>query len=289
MLKGIGSDYDWSFFEDKIIEGTSFQVIDSVKTDDILISKNIAAKLKLNIGDDLRMYFIIDNKTRGRKLQIAGIFETGLEDFDNRFVIGDIGHIQKLNGWTMNEVTGFEVLIDNFDDIDRMGEVVYNEIGYDLNAQTIKQIYPQMFDWLALQDMNVVIILVLMVLVAGITMISTLLILILERTNMIGVLKALGARNWSVRKIFLYNATYLIGIGLFWGNFFGIMICFLQQKFGIMKLPQESYYVSVVPINFDIMAILLLNVGTLVVCTLMLIVPSYIITRISPVKAIRFS
>lgn len=289
VLKGIGSDYDWSFFEDKIIEGTSFQVVDSVKTDDVLISKKIAAKLKLDVGDDLRMYFIINNKTRGRKLQITGIFETGLEDFDNRFVIGDIGHIQKLNGWTMNEVTGFEVFIDDFDDIDRMGEVVYNEIGYDLNAQTIKQIYPQMFDWLALQDMNVVIILVLMVLVAGITMISTLLILILERTNMIGVLKALGARNWSVRKIFLYNATYLIGIGLFWGNFFGIMICFLQQKFSIMKLPQESYYVSVVPINFDIMAILLLNVGTLVVCTLMLIVPSYIITRISPVKAIRFS
>jgi lipoprotein-releasing system permease protein len=169
-----------------------------------------------------------------------------------------------------------------------MGKVVYKEVGYDLNARTIRDLYPQMFDWLDLQDMNVIIILVLMVLVSGMAMISTLLILILERTSMIGVLKALGARNLSIRRIFLYNAAYIIGKGLLYGNIAGISLCLLQKYFGIVSLPQESYFMSVVPINFDIIHILILNAGTLAACTLMLLLPSFIVTRISPVKAIRF-
>jgi len=289
VLKGIGSDYDWSFFENKIIDGGPVFVNDSAKSNDVLISSKMASKLKLKTGDETRMYFIIDNLTRGRKFRIAGIYETGLEDFDNTFVIGDIGHIQKLNNWTSDQITGFEVLIDDFNRLDELGELVYDSIGYDLDARSIKHLYPQMFDWLALQDMNVIIIIILMVLVAAITMISTLLILILERTNMIGILKALGSKNWSVRKIFLYNAVYLIGKGLFWGNLFGITICLLQKYFGIMKLPQESYYVSVVPINLEVLPIVLLNLGTLLLCTLMLIIPSYIITRVTPARAIRYS
>ncbi len=289
VLKGIGSDYDWSFFEEKLIEGNPLVINDSAKSNDVLISKIVASKLKLKPGDDIRMYFIIDNITRGRKFTVSGIYETGLEDFDNNFVIGDIGHIQKLNNWNSDQVTGFEVIIDDFDRLDELGEYVYNTIGYDLDARSIKHLYPQIFDWLSLQDMNVIIILTLMVLVAAITMISTLLILILERTNMIGVLKALGSKNWSVRKIFLYNAMYIIGKGLLWGNVFGVAICLLQKYFGIMKLPQESYYVSVVPINIDIMSIVILNIGTLLLCTLMLIIPSYIVTRITPAKAIRYS
>jgi len=289
VLKGIGSDYDWSFFKEKLVEGQPVIVNDSTKSDDVLISRNFASKLKLKLGDDIRMYFIIDNITRGRKFKIAGIYETGLEDFDNTFVIGDIKHIQKLNNWEENQVTGFEVIIDDFDRLDELGEYIYNTIGYDLDARSIKHIYPQIFDWLSLQDMNVIIILALMVMVAAITMISTLLILILERTNMIGVLKALGSKNWSVRKIFLYNAMYIIGKGLLWGNIVGIAICLLQKHFGIMKLPQESYYVSVVPINIDILSIVILNIGTLLLCTVILIIPSYIITRITPAKAIRYS
>lgn len=289
VLKGVGSDFDWSFFKDRIIAGNVFTVSDTGKTDDVIISKNIASKLRFKVGDDLRMYFIIDNYTRGRKFRVAGIYETGLEEFDNTYVLGDIGHIQKLNNWTPEQVSGFEVLINNFKDLDDIADEIYALVPYNLNVQTIRQLYPQMFDWLALQDMNVFIILALMVIVAGITMISTLLILILERTNMIGILKALGTRSWSIRKIFLYHAVYLIGKGLLWGNIAGLALCLIQLKFGIIRLPQESYYVSVVPINLNVPEIILLNIGTMIICTLMLVVPSYIITRITPVKAIRFN
>jgi len=289
VMKGIGSDYDWSFFQYKIVEGTSFHVSDTGKTNDILISRKLASLLKLKLKDDLRVYFISGNNTLGRKFRIAGIYETGLEEFDKIYILCDIHHIQKLNNWEPDQVGGFEVLLDNFRDIDKMGKYVYKSVGFALDAKTIRQLYPQIFDWLDLQDINVLIILVLMILVAGITMISTLLILILERTNLIGVLKALGMRNIGIRKIFLYNAVYIIGIGMLWGNAVGFLLCILQQTYGIIKLPQESYYVPVVPINLDAVNIILLNICTLVVCFAMLIIPSFIITKVSPVKAIRFA
>jgi lipoprotein-releasing system permease protein len=288
VLKGIGSDYDWSFFKNKIVEGKPIAVSDTGKTDEVLISRNLANMLKLKLHDDLRMYFINQNQTRARKFVIAGIYQTGLEEFDKMYVICDIAHIQKLNNWSTGEVAGFEVLINDFDDLKAMRETVKDNIGYDLKAESIRDIYPQIFDWLALQDTNVAIILTLMVLVSGIAMISTLLILILERTNMIGILKALGMRNSGIRKIFLYNSAYIIGKGLFWGNLAGITLCWLQLHFGIIKLPQESYYVSVVPINLYYLPILLINIGTLLVCMILLIVPSHIISRIQPVKAIRW-
>jgi len=180
------------------------------------------------------------------------------------------------------------VLISDFKDLDRLAKYIYTNIGFSLDAVTIRDLYPQIFDWLDLQDINVLIILILMILVAGITMISTLLILILERTTMIGILKALGMKNIGIRKIFLFNASYITGTGLLWGNLAGFTLCLIQMKTGIITLPQESYYVSVVPVNLDILNIILLNAGTLVICLLMLILPSYIITRVSPVKAIRF-
>jgi lipoprotein-releasing system permease protein len=288
VLKGVWKDYDWSFFKDKIIAGTCFYLPDTGKTNDILISKSLASLLKLDVNNDLRMYFISGSQALGRKFHISGIFETGLEELDNMYVIGDIRHIQKLNSWTPDQVGGFEVSLDDFKDLDRLEKYIYRTIGFSLDAVTIRQLYPQIFDWLDLQDINVLIILILMILVAGITMISTLLILILERTNMIGILKALGMRNRSIRKIFLYNAIYIIGTGLLWGNLAGTALCLIQMKFGIITLPQESYYVSVVPINLNILNIVFLNTGTLIVCLLMLLLPSYIITRVSPVKAIRF-
>ncbi|OQX79305.1 MAG: hypothetical protein B6D61_03775 [Bacteroidetes bacterium 4484_249] len=237
------------------------------------------------------MYFIISDEIqpRGRKFNICGIYETGLEEFDKLYVLGDIYHIRKLNKWDNDEVGGFEVLIDNFDQIDKMGELVYHLVGYELNSQTIKQMQPQIFEWLSLHDMNVIIIISLMVLVAGIAMISTLLILIIEKTNMIGLLKALGSKNISIRKIFVYNAVYIIGKGLIWGNIIALGLCFIQLKTGIFKLNQESYYVSEVPVNLQLSHFLFINAGTLIVCTLMLIIPTYIITKISPVKAIRYS
>ncbi|MCD4729857.1 MAG: ABC transporter permease [Bacteroidales bacterium] len=291
ILKGVGSDYDWSFFKEKIIAGQHFTVSDSVKTDDVIISKNLASRLQLSVGDPLRMYFIIQDEMqpRGRKFNISGIFETGLEEFDKLYVIGDIYHIRKLNKWDDNQVGGFEVLIDNYNQIDEMGELVYQQIGYSLNSKTIKQLHPQIFEWLSLQDMNVIVIISLMVLVAGITMISTLLILILEKTSMIGTLKAFGTKNSSIRKIFIYNAIYIIGKGLIWGNAIALGLSLLQLKTGIFKLNQESYYVSEIPVKLQFSHVLIINVGTIIICTLMLIIPTYIITKITPIKAIRFN
>jgi lipoprotein-releasing system permease protein len=288
VFKGIGPDFDWSFFNDKLVSGNPFLTVDTIPSNSVIISQNLADLLKIKTGDPLRMYFIIDNMARARRFNVSGIYNTGLAEFDLKFIFGDIRQIQKLNGWNENMVSGFDVYINNFDELDKLGKVVYKEAGYDLNARTIRELYPQMFDWLEWQDMNVIIILILMVLVSGMAMISTLLILILERTNMIGVLKALGARNVSIRRIFLYNAAYIIGKGLLYGNIVGISICMLQSYFGIIRLPQESYFMSVVPINLDVIHIIILNVSTLIVCTLMLLLPSFVVTRISPVKAIRF-
>ncbi len=291
ILKGIGSDFDWSYFKSKMRKGKTFKVSDTVRTDDVIISRSLAERLNLKVDDPVRMYFVVKNEMqpRGRKFNISGIYETGLEEFDKLYVLCDIAHIQKLNKWDKGQVGGFEVFIDDFDDLDKMGKLVYETIGYKINSKTIRQLYPEIFEWLQLQDMNVVIILALMVLVAGITMVSTLLILILERTNMIGVLKALGTKNVSIRKIFIYNAVYIIGKGLLWGNIIGVGLCIAQAQFGIFKLNQESYYVSQIPINLNLMPLLYINGGTLLLCTLMLLIPTYIITKISPVKAIRFS
>jgi lipoprotein-releasing system permease protein len=288
VFKGVGSDFDWSFFKDKLVEGKTFSTIDTAVGTYVIISKNLADLLKLKTGDPLRMYFIIDNMARARRFTVSGIYNTGLAEFDLKFIFGDIRQVQKLNGWSEDSVSGFDVYIDDFSQLDKMGKIVYKEAGYDLNARTIRELYPQMFDWLDLQDMNVIIILILMVLVSGMAMISTLLILILERTNMIGVLKALGARNLSIRRIFLYNAAYIIGKGLLYGNIAGITLCLLQKYFSFISLPQESYFMSVVPINLDIFHILLLNAGTMITCTLMLLLPSFVIARITPVKAIKF-
>jgi len=291
ILKGIGSDFNWSYFNDKIIEGKKLIIQDSVPSHEILISKNQAQKLKLKTGETLRMYFLNNNEMqpRGRKFQISGIYETGLEEFDKLYVLCDISHIRKLNGWNDDQIGGFEILIDNYAEIEEMGELVSDITGYDLHVQTIRELHPQIFDWLALHDMNVFIILALMVLVSGITMVSTLLILILEKTNMIGTLKAMGTNNMSVRIIFIINAMYIIGQGLLWGNMLALGLSFLQLKTGFISLNQESYYVSEVPINLQVSHYLMINGGTLLVCTLMLIIPTYIITRISPVKAIRYN
>lgn len=289
VVKGIGSDFDWSFFEKNLIEGEVVKVEDGKLGNGILISETIANKMKLKVGDKTYVYFIQQNgQLRPKDFVVKGIYQSGLEQFDNLYVITNIAHIQKRNGWSENQVGGFEVLIENYEDLDKLDQYVYNNIGYELNSTTIVRQNPDVFNWLELQDLNVVVIILLMVVVAVINIISALLILILERTNMIGILKALGMPNWNVRKIFMYNALYLIVKGLVWGNVVGLALCLLQLQFGFLKLPQESYYVSEVPIKFDWMYILILNLGTLLVCALMLIIPSYVITKISPIKAIRF-
>ncbi len=288
VLKGITKDYDLTFFNQNLQSGKAITFADSGKTDDILISKKIADKLKFKSGDNLWMYFV-QQPPRMRKFKVCGIYESGLEDFDDKYVLCDLQHIQKLNDWKPNQMGGMEISVSNFKELDKVGNLVYSKIGYDLDSKTIREQYPQLFDWLDLQNINVVVILVMMIAVGAINMITALLILILERTNMIGMLKALGANNDSLRKIFLYQAVFLIGKGLLWGNVIGLGLCLLQLKFGFAHLDQASYYVALVPIQLDWMYILALNMGTLVVCSLILILPSYLVTRISPVKAIRFS
>jgi lipoprotein-releasing system permease protein len=289
VVKGVGSDFDWNFFNEKLVEGEAFTVNDEKTENDIMLSQYISKKMKLNVGDKTFLYFIQENgQLRPKNFVVKGIYQSGLEQFDNLFVLADIAHIQKRNGWSKDQVGGFEVLIDKYENLTELDNYVYDNIGYDLHSTTIVDQYPDIFNWLNLLDYNVTIILVLMVIVAIINIISALLILILERTNMIGILKALGMPNWNVRKIFMYNAIYLIVKGLVWGNVIALTLCYLQQYFGFFKLPEESYYVSVVPIKLDYMYIAMLNIGTLFICVLMLLVPSYVITKISPVKAIRF-
>ncbi len=287
VLKGVSSDYDWTFFKDNLVSGSVFEVNDSVKSNQILISENISKTLDLNVGDGLVMYFA-QNPPRVRKFHISGIYNTAMSDFDKLFVLGDINHIQALNGWENNEVGGFEIQLTNFDDLDKITDEVYNLTPYNLNAQSIKEKTPQIFNWLDLQDVNVFVILILMLIVGVINMITALLILILERTKTIGILKALGATNWSVRKIFLYSAVNLIVKGLLVGNAIALSFAFLQKKFSLISLDPATYYMDTVPVNFDLTYILLLNIGTVVVCYLVLIVPSVIITKITAIKAISF-
>ncbi|HEY5592395.1 MAG TPA: FtsX-like permease family protein [Paludibacter sp.] len=297
VLKGVGSDFDWSFFKENLVEGTLFTVSDSVKTDDVLISKQIALLLKLKVGDPLFTYFL-NEETKAqkmRKFKICGIYSTSLEEFDQLFVLADISHVQKLNDWKSDQISGFEIAINDFNDLDLINrEIRQITLSYSkdnesvLRPVTITSKYPQIFDWLNLLDMNVWIILALIILVAGFNMVSGLLILILERTTMIGVLKAVGTGNWSIRKIFIYISSFLIFKGMFWGNLAGIAFCLIQSEFGVFKLDPGSYYLDTVPVNLKITHLLLLNAGTIIITLLMLLVPSWYVSRIEPDKAIKF-
>jgi lipoprotein-releasing system permease protein len=294
VLKGIGKDYDWSYFSNNLVDGSVFTVSDTGRSDKVIISKKISDMLKLRTGDTFVMHFIQD-PPRMRKFTISGIYETSLEEFDKMYVFCDIGHIQRLNGWADDMVSGFEIFIDDFDNLDIMTEAVRDAIGYKLveeetkfKVTNIRAKYPQIFDWLNFQDINVIIIILLMLIVAGFNMISGLLILILEKTNMIGILKALGSEDAVIRRVFILQAAYLIGKGLFWGNIIGIGLAFFQLKTGMITLDPSSYYIKTVPVNLELSHVLLLNAGTMAVIVIMLLVPSQLITRITPVKAIRY-
>ncbi|WP_320017655.1 FtsX-like permease family protein [Labilibaculum manganireducens] len=294
VLNGIGKDYDWSFFKNHLVEGKTIQLTDSTKSNDILISEKLSNLLQLKVGDKLSVYFI-QQPPRVRSFTVAGIYNTGMEEFDKLFLICDIQHIQKLNDWSDNQVSGYEIFIDNFDDLDLIDQQIkgitaasFTDDGAGLKVRSIVRKYPQIFSWLDMLDMNVWIILSLMILVAGFNMVSGLLIIILEKTNMIGILKALGTENWSIRKIFLYQSAMLIGQGLLWGNIIGISVCLLQYFFKIIPLDPTNYYVDTVPINLKITHIILLNIGSLIATVSMLLVPSYLITKITPAKAIKF-
>ena len=297
VLKGIGPDFDWSFFQENKVEGEPFQVQDTIRSNKVWISKQMADLLKLKLGDDLYMFFIHASEAipRQRKFQLTGIYKTSLEEFDRMFVLCDINHIRKLNNWGNDEVSGFEILVNDFKQLQEQEKAVRNLLLRNTNPDepvlqviSVKEKYRHIFDWLSLLDMNVWVILILMVLVAGFNMVSSLLVIILERAQMIGILKAMGARNWSIRKVFLYFSGLLILKALVIGNILGIGICLIQQYTHVLKLDPSSYYLEYVPINLTVWHVLLLNVGTVVITILMLLLPSYFITKVSPEKTIRF-
>ena len=290
ILKGVGKDYQWNNIKEYLISG---KLPDFSKglNEEVLISEFLANRLHLKVGDFFNTFFIKGGQNKLpniRRFKITGIFNSGFQEFDATYVIGDIRHLQRINKWSPDEVGAFEVFVNDFNNIKTTGEQVYEETSSTLDTKTIIEKYSYIFEWLQLFDLNIIIILVVMILVATINMVVALLVLILERTQMIGILKALGADNWSVRKIFLYNAFYLIVRGLFWGNLIGISLLLIQQHFGIIKLNPENYYVNQAPVYLSLGYILLLNLLTVTVCFLVLLIPSYIITKISPVKAIRF-
>lgn len=290
VFKGVGDDYDWNNIKEYLVEGRVPDLSKDI-TQEVVISRFLANRLNLKVGDSFNTFFVKEEQGKLpniRRFNISGIFNSGFQDFDATFIIGDIRHIQRINKWSSDQVGAFEVFVKDFKTIKETGNKIYEQTPSGLDTKTIIEKYSYIFDWLQLFDFNIIVILAVMILVATINMVVALLVLILERTQMIGILKSLGANNWTVRKVFLYNAFYLIIRGLFWGNLIGISILLIQQQFGVIPLNPENYYVNQAPVYLNWGYIILLNLLTVTICFLVLLIPSYIITKISPVKAIRF-
>ncbi|MCB0610438.1 MAG: ABC transporter permease [Lewinellaceae bacterium] len=291
ILKGVGMDFDWNFINSYIQEGEALSLQDTAMSSDIMISRQTADRLRVGVGDRFIVHFVEKGEQLKRRFTIKGIYKTGLDEFDRKFALVDIRQIQRLLGWTEKDVAGFEVFLDDIDDLIPMADYIYYDKippNSNLYVETIREKFPEIFEWLDLQNVNEKVILILMVIVAIINMITALLILILERTNTIGTLKALGFRNWGIQKIFLYYASYIILVGLFWGNLIGIGLCFLQDQYGFIRLSEADYYLSVAPVDINFFTILALNAGALVIILFALLLPSLLVMSISPVKAIRF-
>lgn len=289
VMKGVGEDYDWSYFTECMKEGIVPQYVDGERSNDVLLSKNIADKMLLSLGDPVRVWFIDeDMQARGRKFNVTGIFETGLSEFDERFVFCDIAQIRKLNHWEENQASVLEIWVDDIENMKEINDKLYYSIPPTLASYTARESNPQIFDWLDLLDTNVWLILALMFLVAGITVISMLLIIIIEKTSTIGLLKAMGASDSFVRKVFLYRSVRILLIGMLIGNIVGLGFCLLQYYTGFIHLNPETYYLSAVPVELRLCTVIILNICTFVLWLLMLLIPTGIINRIRPAKSIRF-
>ncbi|WP_461587891.1 ABC transporter permease [Winogradskyella sp.] len=289
VVKGVGADYNWQYFEEFLMQGR-LPDFSGKRNEEILISKYLANRLGFKIGDKVNTLFgqQFNERVRIMNYEIVGIYNSGFQELDEKFCLADIRHIQRLNKWEKDQIGSFEVFINDFSELPEISRKVYQETPSELNATPITQKYYTVFEWIKVFDNNTYGIIIIMIIVAGINMITALLVLILERTNMIGVLKALGTSNWSIRKVFLYNASYLIGLGLIWGNTIGLGLLFAQKYFKLFPLNPDTYYVSEAPVYLSLDYIIILNVGTFAACLLMLLIPSIIISKISPVKAIRF-
>ncbi len=288
ILKGVGQSFEDSFFKKHLVSGKIFNAKSKIKNDSILISKQLANKFNFKVYDKVIVYFI-QNPARVRKFVIAGIYNTGLEDFDNKYLLCDARHIQKLNNWDSTQFAGVEVSIEDFKKLDLITAQINEIIPTDWLASNIREQFPQLFDWLRLQDINVQVIIILMTLVAIVNMVTALIILILENTRLIGILKALGMSNIQLQKMFLYQVGVIVGKGLLYGNISALTLCILQSKFHFVKLDETSYYISHVPIQLNLWLIVLINLSTFIICSIALIVPSKLVTKISPLKAIRYN
>ena len=283
VLKGVDKNFDWSFFAEHLVSGS----LDSGLTNAILISSKTANELEVKTGEKLLLYFIQD-PVRVRKLKVIGVYDSGFGQFDNLIAFVDMKLLQTMNGWNENQYGGYELFVQDFSHLQETSNDIYNQIPNDLDANSIYEQFPDIFNWLELQDMNYFIILTLMILVAAINSISSLVIMILEKTQAIGVLKTLGSSNWNIKRIFIYQGGYLLLVGLLWGNLIGIGLCFIQKEFKIIELPVESYYLSSVPILMEFSDIFLINLGAFTLCGLALILPSHLISKIVIAKVIKF-
>lgn len=291
MLKGVGKDFNKNAFEQNMVDGRFISFSDSTYSREIVISRKIASQLRLKVNDSVLLYFVqgTQSRPRVRKLTISGIYQTGMEEFDESIVIGDIRLIQRLNDWPDTLVGGYEIYLKNFKDLDIGADKVYDLMDYDMKVEKITDKFIQIFDWLSLLNRNVAIFLCLILFVACFNMVAILLILIMERTQMIGILKSIGATHKQVRKIFLVSGMQLITKGLLWGNVIGIGFCAMQYYFKLIPLDVEAYYMDRVPIAWDWLLIIVLNISVMALVTLVLIIPTIIISRINPVQALRFN
>lgn len=288
LLKGVDKSYNWDFVKSNLIAGRVVDFSDTTKSkQELMLSQTLANRLKLKLGDNLMMYFV-QEPLRRRPFKVVGIFDTSIEDIDKIYVIGDIALIRRLNDWTQNEVGGYQIRVADFSKLDETSRFVDNNLPPRLKYTNVFENFPIIFEWLPLLDVNARVMLVLMLAVATINMISALLIMILERTSMIGIFKAMGATNWSIQRIFLYNAALIIGIGLLLGNILGLGLSLLQYKTHFFKLDASSYYMPFVPIKVVWLDVVGLNVGIMIICLLILLIPSMLVSRISPVKTIQF-
>lgn len=289
LLKGIGSDFDWNNLQPYLLEGRPIALADSAASRDIIISRQTADRLQVGVGDKFIVYFVKGGEQLRRLFQICGIYKTGLEEYDRKFALCDLRQVQELLGWQPDQVAGFEIWLDDIRDMDLYNEFIYNEVlPPELLSTGIRDKFPAIFEWLQLQDYNEIVILGLMLAVAIVNMITALLVLVLERSTMIGVLKALGESSGRVRQIFLYYAAVITATGMFLGNLIGLGFCFLQDKYHLIRLNEADYYLSYAPVKINWLAVLGINLGTLAVTLIFLILPSLVVTKIEPVRAIRF-
>jgi lipoprotein-releasing system permease protein len=295
LLRGIGADFDWANLKPYLVAGQPLPLRDTTVADSLrpprqlIISQSTADRLQIGVGDKMVVHFVKKTEQVRRLFQVCGIYKTGLEEYDRKFALCDIAEVQELLGWNSNQVAGFEVWMDDIRDIDLYNDYIYNEVlPQDMLCLSIRDKFPAIFEWLELQDLNEVVILLLMLAVAIVNMITALLVLVLERTNMIGILKALGARNGSIRRIFLYHAAVITLNGIFWGNVIGLGLCWLQDQFRFIRLNEKDYYLSYAPVKIELASLLTINIGAVTIIVLFLLIPALVIGNISPVRAISF-